>query len=153
VPIEYPRVPDGLDWVSLDYYPDEGTLDGARRLYAEHLYPKMATGQAALYVPPAYGADGAAECEALCCANATRDGPNPPCAGNCTLAMLQWAQGAYDWARADPRLVGLNPWHYTSSGKPGRFQPGLDGMPAVLAAYKRIGAEIVSGRQRDLRLV
>jgi hypothetical protein len=152
VPIDYPRVPAGLDWVSLDYYPDEGTIAGAKQLYTEHLYPKMADGQLALYVPPAYGAATVADRNLLCCSNNTRDGPNPPCNGNCTLAMLQWAQGAYDWARTDERIVGLNPWHYTS-GDPARFQPGLNGMPAVLEAYQKIGQEIISGKQRDLRLV
>jgi hypothetical protein len=29
-------------------------------------------------------------------------------------------------------------------------QPGLAGMPLVLDAYKKIGAEIVSGRQADI---
>ena len=70
--------------------------------------------------------------------------------------MLQWAKGSYDWARSDPRIVGLNPWHYntdTAAGakRPGGpFEPGLAGMPAVLAAYKAIGREIVSGQQRDI---
>jgi hypothetical protein len=64
--------------------------------------------------------------------------------------MLQWAKGSYDWARSDPRIVGLNPWHYTQRGSPGPFEPGLSGMPAVFAAYKAIGKEIVSGRQGDI---
>ena len=38
----YPRVPDGLDWISLDYYPDEGTLKGTPLLFQQHVYPKMA---------------------------------------------------------------------------------------------------------------
>jgi len=31
----YPHVPTGLDWISLDYYPDEGTLKGVPKLF-EH---------------------------------------------------------------------------------------------------------------------
>ena len=152
VDISYPSVPEGLDWVSLDYYPDEGTLAGTRKLFEQHLYPKMADHQSALYVPPAYGCNNATCSNQLCCNNNTRDGPNPPCHGNCTVAMLQWAQGSYDWARQDTRLVGLNPWHYTGT-TPGFFEPGLVGLPAVLSAYRAIGKEIVSGRQADLRLI
>ena len=47
-------------------------------------------------------------------------------------------------------LVGLNPWHFTSSWHGGPFQPGMVGMPAVLAAYKAIGKEIVSRRQGEI---
>jgi hypothetical protein len=31
-----------------------------------------------------------------------------------------------------------------------QFQPGLVGMPAVLAAHKEIGKEIISSRQGDI---
>ena len=107
----YPRVPKGLDWISLDYYPDEGTLKGTPLLFQQHLYPKMAEHQKALFVPPAYGCHGDAACSnRLCCNNSTRDGPNTPCDGDCSVAMLQWAKGSYNWARSDPRIVGLNPW-------------------------------------------
>lgn len=64
----YPSVPKGLDWISIDYYPDgeaknphhplsgwvfvasalisgweytEGTIAGARKIYEELIYPKM----------------------------------------------------------------------------------------------------------------
>ena len=33
----YPMVPPGLDWVSLDYYPDEGTLAGVPKLFQQHV--------------------------------------------------------------------------------------------------------------------
>lgn len=147
----YPHVPTGLDWISLDYYPDEGTLLGVPKLYEQHVYPKMAPDQKALFVPPAYGCNTVECSNTLCCNNNTRDGANVPCNGNCTIAMLQWAKGSYDWARSDPRVVGLNPWHYNvDSAVGGPFEPGLVGMPAVLAAYKAIGKEIVSGRQGDI---
>ena len=63
--------------------------------------------------------------------------------------MLQWAKFSYDWARDDQRLVGLNPWHW-ESGAPGMFEPGMPKLPKVMAAYKKIGAEILSGRQADI---
>ena len=58
--------------------------------------------------------------------------------------MLQWAQGSYDWAREDPRLVGLNPWHYSerqNSGYPHDKYPfglGTVDFPQVLAALRDI---------------
>ena len=67
--------------------------------------------------------------------------------------MLEWARGAYDWARTDERLAGLAPWHYYSTAKPGAgvaFQPGLSELPQLLAAWQAIGREIVSGRQGDI---
>ena len=159
----YPHVPTGLDWISLDYYPDAGTAAGYRRLYDNALYGLMSKQQMALIVPPAYGFNGyddgdkpcaqgmdkAACADQTCCSNHTRDGPNPPCHGNCTAAMLQWAAFTYDWAREDTRIVGLAPWHWESRQN-GPMQPGMERMPAVLAAFQQIGAEIVSGRLRDL---
>ena len=65
-------MPDGLDWISLDYYPDEGTLKGTPLLFQQHVYPKMAEHQKALFVPPAYGCHGDTACSnRLCCNNAT----------------------------------------------------------------------------------
>jgi hypothetical protein len=39
----YPHVPTGLDWISLDYYPDAGTVVGYRKLYEGRLYTLMST--------------------------------------------------------------------------------------------------------------
>lgn len=148
--VSYPRVPEGLDWLSLDYYPSEGTVAGVARLFREQIYPKMSAAQKVMFVPPGYGADTPAHSNQLCCSNSTRDGPNPPCNGDCATAMLVWAKGIYDWARTDPRIAALNVFHYDSSATPGLYQPGVGKMPSVLAAWKLIGAEIVSGQLRDL---
>ena len=43
--------------------------------------------------------------------------------------------------------------HFTSNGESpphSNFEPGMAGMPAVLAAYQAIGKEIISGAQRDI---
>jgi hypothetical protein len=130
----YPRVPEGLDWISLDYYPDEGTLEGVPLLFKQHVYPKMSAEQKALFVPPAYGSD-AADAERLCCNNSTRDGPNVPCHGDCSMALLQWAKGSYDWARKDSRIVGLNPWYAASS---------LARLCSCLCARARVGADALT---------
>ena len=148
--VSYPSVPAGLDWLSLDYYPSEGTVEGTIKLFQERVYPKMAEHQKILFVPPGYGSNTLASRNALCCKNVTRDGANPPCDGNCTAAMLHWAQGIYAWARSDSRVVGLNIWHYESAAAAGEYEPGLTGLPAVLRAWQAIGKEIRSGAQRDL---
>ena len=148
--VSYPHVPDGIDWLSLDYYPSEGTVAGTVKLFHEQIYPKMSPIQKVMFVPPGYGADTAVHSNELCCCNSTRDGANPPCNGNCTSAMLAWAKGVYDWARADPRVAALNVWHFDSAPAPGLYQPGVGKMPAVLAAWQQIGREITSGRLHDL---
>jgi hypothetical protein len=134
-------------------------MTGAPKLYERFLYPKMATHQKAIYVPPAYasGYNLTNEIDNLCCPADTHNpedpGPNPECGGNCTLAMLEWGKGAYDWARIDERLVGLAPWHYYSTAKREAgvaFQPGLSELPQLLAAWQAIGREIISGQQRDI---
>jgi hypothetical protein len=43
--------------------------------------------------------------------------------------------------------------HYTSNGENpphGDFEPGMEDMPAVLAAYQAIGREIISGELRAI---
>ena len=87
---------------------------GARKLFEQHLYPIMAPHQQALFVPPAYGCNDTACANTLCCSNSTRDGPNPPCHGDCSLAMLQWAKFSYDWARDDHRIVVRPPHAFES---------------------------------------
>ena len=39
--VSYPRVPEGLDWLSLDYYPSEGTVAGVVRLFREQLQASL----------------------------------------------------------------------------------------------------------------
>ena len=104
---------NSASWIQTVSRYDEGTAAGVRPLYEAFIYPKLSGHQRVLFVPPAYGSyDNRTVGNRLCCAPATRDGPNPPCAGNCTRALLQWAATCYDWARTDPRVVGLNPWHW-----------------------------------------
>jgi hypothetical protein len=137
--VAYPHVPSGLDWLSLDYYPAEGTVEGTIKLFHDLIYPLMVRGlchlrpcchcmssgacdhwfdrsqsqeQKVMFVPPGYDSDTFESRNSLCCDNSTRDGANPPCKGNCTSAMLHWAKGVYDWARADTRVAALNVWHY-----------------------------------------
>lgn len=157
----FPSVPDAVDWVSIDYYPNEGTFKGARRIYETQLYPRMAAHQRVTFVPPAFGCvtDSAAFADRFCCADNTRDGANPPCNGDCEAAMVEWAHATYDWAREDERFVGINPWHWMQRGVPPPSswpantsdEPGLYWLPKTRQLYEAIGREIVSGRQGDVR--
>lgn len=136
----------------------EGTFEGTVKIFNDDIFPKLGSDQHVLYVPPAYGCGGSEPniglCTQVCCNSATRDGPNPPCHGNCTQAMLLWARQTYDWARATPQVIGLNPWHWNGAipKVSTRFEPGLRFMPAVRAVWKQIGQEIVSGRLGDIHM-
>jgi hypothetical protein len=82
-----------------------GTVEGAKKIAQTGVYPLMSDEQLFLFVPPAYGAGSHDLSQTLCCAEHTRDGPNPDCGGNCTAAMIQWAIDVYDWARNDSRIA------------------------------------------------
>lgn len=69
-PVRYPRVPDGLDWLSLDYYPAEGTVAGTIKLFQSRIYPNMSKVQKIMFVPPGYSSNTAASRNSLCCSNA-----------------------------------------------------------------------------------
>ena len=157
----FPSVPATIDWTSMDYYPNEGTFDGAQRIYRERLYPKLNEHQRVLFVPPAFGCSSGSDrsfVDRYCCWDGTRDGANPPCQGDCEAAMLRWARASYDWARSDRRFVGLNPWYWVQPGVPDPSTwppntsevPGLYWLPRVRPLWEAIGREIVSGRQGDV---
>lgn len=159
----YPYVPPAIDWISLDYYPNEGTFEGARRMYNESLYPLLSDHQRVMFVTPAYscitGGD-ASFADRFCCHNDTRDGANPPCHGDCERALSEWALEAYNWARTDERFVGLSAWHWSQPGDPSpssfptptSMDPGLEYMTQLRSLYVQIGEEIVSGRLGDVSL-
>ena len=157
-----PRIPDNVDWISIDYYPNEGTFAGTQRIYRERLYPLMAPHQRVLFVPPAYScSNGSSPAfnDRFCCSNSTRDGANPPCHGDCEAALAGWARATYAWARSDTRFVGINPWHWGQPGMPApstwppgtSMEPGLFWLTKTLRPlWESIGREIVSGRLGDV---
>ena len=51
----YPRVPDALDWVSMDLYPDWFSLGGAKDFVRWTLFAKLSATQRVVLVPPSYG--------------------------------------------------------------------------------------------------
>lgn len=130
--IGYNAVPTGLNWISIDFYPNEGPFTEAQTIYKTLLYPKMTASQFALYVPPAYGT--ATDPQAFC-GNA-----------DCATAMVQWADDSYVWAQNDARLVGLAPWHWHSypSSEVRGFEIGARDMPTVVAEWKKIAQSVRS---------
>jgi len=134
--IGYNTVPTALDWLSMDFYPDEGTFQDNINIYNTKIFPKMNIGQSALYVPPGYATS---QNEARYCG-----------IPNCTEAMLNWAVESYRWALLEQRIVGLYPWHYNSytyAQLPG-FEIGVESMPAVLAKWKEIGKAIITAKSQ-----
>ena len=69
-----------------------------------------------------------------------------------------WVCGPERARRADVRCsavaaADIDIMHYTSNGENpphGDFEPGMEDMPAVLAAYQAIAREIISGELRDI---
>ena len=117
----YPDVPTAIDWFSIDYYPNEGTFLGVQRIYHERIFPRMQQHQRVLFVPPAFACSPGSStvfADKTCCNNATRDGANPACGGDCQVAQAGWARAVYDWARAEQRFVGINPWYWEQPGAP-----------------------------------
>lgn len=128
----FTAMPPSIDWVSVDYYPDEGTMTNVTHLYTKLLYPKMQSHQRALYVPPSYGS--MPQSANLTCGQM-----------NCTKAMLEWTASTMDWVNSDSNIIGLVPWHWRSyaATAPGRFVYGARDMPAVRALWQQIGSQIV----------
>ena len=159
----YPHVPKSIDWVSIDYYPNEGTFEGAQRIYREKIFPKMNQEQRVLFVPPAFSCSkgsSAGFVDRFCCSKNNRDGANPDCKGSCENAMKDWAIKSYNWARTDDRFVGLNPWYWQQKNtkvqptypKNHSDVPGLRWMNETRVLYEKIGMEIVTGNLRELSL-
>ena len=132
--IGYSKVPIQLDWISMDYYPDEGTFDQVISIYDDNIFPIMQNNQSSLYVPPSYGTVNETDSNRYCGES------------NCTAAMIQWANDAYNWAIKEDRIIGLNPWHwrcYPASEVTG-FSQGADCMPGVKNKWIQIGQSIVN---------
>jgi len=130
-PANYTAVPASFDWVSIDFYPVEGTFQTAQNIYRTLLYPKMTATQMVLFVPPAYGT----------VTNPTQYCGNPDCA----TAMITWAQESLAWAQTDNRFVGLTPWHWHSypANEVQGFEIGARDMPTVAQTWRSIGKQII----------
>ena len=114
-------VPAGLDAISIDAYA-QGAAEvvANRKRYRDEIYPKLHPHQRAVFTPGVYAT------------NCT--GCNVTLQEDYVVAKLQ----AYlDWAKQDPLIYGMNPWHY-GKGPPG-FALGAIDMPGAAAKLKEIG--------------
>lgn len=62
--------------------------------------------------------------------------------------------GFFQWAKAEPRIAGFNPWHFrnrTTNQEPLPYDMklGAVSMPTVVAKLKEIGHYIVGALDRD----
>ena len=132
--VGYAKVPDAVTWVSFDFY--NPPASHVRWLYELHLYPKMAPHQRALLVPDAS-------------ASAHRDPPP----GWTVADMVARAWEYFEWAASDSsgRVVGLNPWHWTTVEyrEGGYWELGIESVPELKQAWMQIGQAILANRQSE----
>jgi hypothetical protein len=142
--LAYPYLPSAISWFSVDLYPDYWSIGGARRFYESYIHPMLGPAQRTVLIPPMYG-----DAEASSPGTAVDDCGD----ANCTRAMLTWAEAFDAWARDDPRVVAVLPFHWTTDwtscaapprGKGVRRCVGGRDMPAVRASWERIGRGIVA---------
>ena len=83
-------VPPSVDWISLDMYPTHArSVTTVKKLFDTEVFPRMRSGQFALYVPPGYDVnaaggtctDGKFHCSAKSWCGAV----------NCSAGMAAWA--------------------------------------------------------------
>jgi hypothetical protein len=102
------------------------------------LFAMLRPHQRAMLLPGVFG----------CLANQSFFGPPAAQAARVVRKM----DAFWNWARAEPKVVGLDPWHYwnesdTLDGGPCDMKLGVQAMPSVLAKLKEIGTAIVAGQQ------
>ena len=74
---------------------------------------------------------------------------SPPPSEDATQNVVAKLQGYFDWAKADKRIAGFNPWHWETrqgaqSGPPCDMILGAKTMPAVVAELTKIGQYILA---------
>jgi len=134
--VNYSSVPSELDWISIDIYPDFGTFQQAQNVFIQDLYPKMSPNQRAIYVPPTYATSFANWSQITC---------GTPTPAGCEEAMILWANQTFTWARSDPHLIGLLPWHWDSFSSKyiQGFEIGLDALPNLKAVWEEFALEVL----------
>jgi hypothetical protein len=132
-------VPPELDLISVDVYggylPGSNGTDeviAAKAMY-DIIFPKLHPHQQVMLVPGTFA-----------CGNLSFF-PLEAQAQN-VVAKLQ---GYFDWAKADKRVAGFNPWHWETreaaqSGPPCDMILGAKTMPAVVAELTKIGQYILA---------
>jgi hypothetical protein len=123
-------VPASVDVISADLYwwwePALAT-NLTRQFYQTLIYPRMAPHQSAWLVPGLFGEQA-----------------NAPTTAHDKL-LVDKLDDFWDWARSDPRVTGLHPWHWTSFPTLGQHQRGAREYPLLLHRLREIGQLIVNG--------
>ena len=137
--------------MSIDMYHFDGAVDNwvrdnVRKFYEDNIYPNLTKHQKVLLVPGAFGSrynrhpNGSYICDRECydkmCAKDSVD--------------------FYDWAKSDPRVVGITPWNWEGCSSPscqifgGGCEIGARDQPATRVAWFKIGDEIKKSRAADI---
>ena len=148
------KVPAGIDILSIDGY-EYGANESLwhRRFYEETVFPALRLHQRVAVVPGLFGCDVSAggcatdpkQAQRRClCALSGRDLSR---AGQ-AAGLVAKLEGFFAWAKDEPRIVGINPWHYTNRWPPTKAFPeyhaGAAAFPTLVAAMVRLGWRNVS---------
>ncbi len=119
-PIDF-SIPEGVTWFSADWYiGPEHVKEGYRKC----IYPLLARNQRAVLVPEAYG----------------------PRYDDNGATMCARADFYYDWAKNDPMIAGIMPWHYDNDEHMHSHGSdewiGLSNISSLLAKWEGIADEI-----------
>ena len=108
----WPHIPPALDLVGMDRYTvSRNGMDevrGAKAYFTASVFPKLREHQRAMLVPGLVGCS-----------------PNSSFGRKVTkaeqeVALLEKLEGYYAWAVGEPRIAGLNSWHFNHC-KPQRY--------------------------------
>lgn len=117
----------------MDFYALDSTAWTYPRdtLYPTVIYPRLSPSQCVLTVPGSYGSNAAA---------------NPP--SWYVSFMTEVANQYFQWAKTDPRIIGLNPWYFLHQpNMPSSFNPydlSTGDLPALAAVWAGIGRQILA---------
>ena len=109
-------------------------MEQNRQYYTDVIFPKLAPHQGVLFVPGIFASDP------LHCAAGNVSCPLDAQAEQIVLKL----DGFFEWAKAEPRVAGFNPWHFANRSTPqlqGWWDQrlGAASMPSVVAKLKEIG--------------
>lgn len=135
----WPRVPPALDFISVDLYYANGTkeVERVKSYYEAFVFPGMSAHQLAFAVP---GTFWDKRFNNKTTTSLRHQAENE-------RRLVQKLQAYVEWAKLEPRLVGLMPWHYNDRcyQHMGTFAPlcgGARTLPKVVAELQRIGASL-----------
>lgn len=107
--LNYGSVPAAIDWYSIDFYAEDSQMWTYPQnvLYPSYVFPRLSTAQCALVVPGAYA------------------GTDQPISWYISFNQ-QTATAFLNWARNNPKVIGINPWYFS-------HEPGLGPRNSIAA--------------------